>query len=73
MSRSITNRNTLKNRRINFVVEASCDSKPAEIKKILKYQIKKVMASLKEKPQQRKRRPLQSNVLTIRNNKPLEN
>ena len=73
MSRSITNRNTLKNRRINLVVEVSCDSKPDEIKKILKYQINKSYAKSKRKAQERKRRPLQSNILTIRNNKPLEN
>ena len=48
MSRSITNCNTLKNKRINLVVEVSCDSKPAEIKKILKYQINKQPLLTKE-------------------------
>ena len=49
-SGSITNYNTLENRRINLVVGVSYDSKPAEIKKILKYVINKQPLVNKEMP-----------------------
>jgi len=49
-SGSITNYNTLENRRINLVVGVSYDSKPSEIKKILKYVVKKQPLINKQMP-----------------------